>query len=791
MAIKCPKCHSDNPDASHFCAECGTKLPPSEDISISRTETLETPTEELTTGSTFAGRYQMIEKLGKGGMGKVYRVLDKKLNEEVALKLIKPEIALDKKTIDRFSNELKIARKIVHRNVGRMYHLSEEKGTHYITMEYIPGEDLKSSIRRFGPLPIGKSISIARQVCEGLAEAHRQGVVHRDLKPNNIMIDKEGNARIMDFGIARSLSTKEITGEGVMIGTPEYMSPEQVEGKEADQRSDLYALGVILYEIVTGKLPFEGDTPFSIGMKHKSETPRDPKELNAQIPGKLSHVILKCMEKKREDRYKKAEEILSELNQIKTREPEAEKIIERKWKKSIAVLPFTDLSPKKDQEYFCDGMAEELINSLTKISELRVVARTSAFSFREKDLDVREIGKRLNVDTVLEGSVRTAGKRVRITAQLINVADGYHIWSEKYDRDLEDIFATQDEISLAIVDILKVKLLGDEKAKLMKRYTDNLEAYKLYLKGRYFWSKRYEIGVKKGLEYFQQAIEKDKDYTLAYSGLADSYIILSWYSPLPQKEAHQKAREAALKALEIDDRLAEAHISLAFVKLLADWDWTSSEKEFKLAIELNPKYITGHHWYAFYFLFRNRFDDAIAEMNHALELDPFSLIINCDLGFMYYFARDYEKAIETLQKTLEMDPNFISAHSFMGRVYLQKSMYEEALAEFQKEREPSRGWFQNVDSSIGITYVKMGKKKEAKKILDEMIERTQSGYVSPFHIALLKFAFGENDQGFEWLDKAYEEHDQSLFYLNIEPLFDSVRSDPRFTALLKKMGLEK
>jgi TolB-like protein/lipoprotein NlpI len=504
----------------------------------------------------------------------------------------------------------------------------------------------------------------------------------------------------------------------------------------------------------------------------------------------LARLILKCLEKDREKRYQKVEKVLLELSKIEAAGVEKVNDEEVEWQNSIAVMPFADLSPQKDQEYFCDGMAEELINALTKIKDLRVVARTSAFSFKGKEIDIREIGKKLNVNTILEGSVRKAGNRLRIMAQLINVADGYHLWSEKYDRDIEDVFAIQDEISLAIVDKLKLKLLKEEKVDLLKRYTDNLEAYQLYLKGRYFWNKRFEIGLKRGLEFFQQAIERDKGYTLAYSGLADCYILLPWYGIFSQKEAYQKAEEAARKALEIDDKLAEAHTSMAFVKLLSDWDWEAAEKEFKQAIELNAKYSTAHHWYAFCLFFRARFDEAIAEMEKALELDPFSLIINCDFGWALYYARQYDRAIEVLKKTLELDPNFVSAHSFLGRAYLQKKMYKEALAEFRKEKEPSRGWMQNVETVVGITHMRMGKKKEAQKILEDMVERSKHEYVSPYHISLLSFNLGENERGFEWLDKAYKEHEDWLLYLKVESLFDSVRSDPRFTKLLKKIGLE-
>ena len=484
------------------------------------------PVHELTPGGFFSDRYQVIEELGRGGMGKVLKVFDSRIKEVVALKLLNPDIAAHEETIERFRNELKFARKIVHKNVGRMYDINEEKGIHYILMEYVPGEDLKSFIRRSRQLTVGTAIAIAKQVCEGLAEAHRLGVVHRDLKPQNIMIDKEGDVRIMDFGIARSLEEKGASEAGMIIGTPEYMSPEQAEGEEADQRSDIYSLGVIIYEMVTGKVPFEGKAAFEIIMKQKTEAPPNPVELNPQVPLDLSRLILKCMEKDREKRYQTAEGLLTELKEIGTPKPERRKLSEKKWKNSIAVLPFVDLSPQRDQEYFCDGLAEELINSLSHIHELRVAARTSAFSFKGKDLDIREIGKLLNVQAILEGSVRKAGERLRITAQLVSVADGYHLWSEKYDRGMEDIFAVQDEISLEIVDKLKVKLLKGEKTKVLKRHTENKDAYNLFLKGRYFWNRRNEGDLKRAIECYHEAVEKDPKYSLPYLGIADHFIMM-------------------------------------------------------------------------------------------------------------------------------------------------------------------------------------------------------------------------------------------------------------------------
>jgi len=460
MGVRCPKCRHENPDDTRFCGICGTKLLSPEEVEV--TETIETPKEKLTTGTTFARRYQIIEELGKGGMGKVYKVYDTKIKDKIALKLIKPEIAKDKKTIERFSNELRLTRKIRHKNICQMFDLGEERGTHFITMEFVEGQDLKKLIRQTGQLAVGTTINIAKQVCLGLVEAHTSAVVHRDLKPSNIMIDADGNARIMDFGIARSLEAKGITGAGVMIGTPEYMSPEQVEGKEIDKRSDIYSLGVILYEMVTGRVPFEGETSLSIAMKHKSEEPPDPKDLNDQISEGFSQVILRCMKKDKEKRYQDAEELLSQLNNLEKgilttgrifpeKKSTAETTSEIRWENSIAVLPFVDLSSKRDQEYFCDGMTDEIILKLSKLTDLKVISRTSVMRYKNTEKDIREIGQELGVATIMEGSIRKEANDIRISAQLINVGDGFHLWSDTYDRKLERIFEVQEDVSRSMM----------------------------------------------------------------------------------------------------------------------------------------------------------------------------------------------------------------------------------------------------------------------------------------------------------------------------------------------------
>ena len=835
--MQCPRCRLENPEGTFYCEKCGEELSPPEEIQPSRTETYVRPKQDLTTGSTFANRYQIIEELGRGGMGKVYKAFDKEVNAKIALKLIKPEIAADKDTIERFRNELKVARDISHKNICRMYDLGKDAGNYYLTMEYVPGEDLKNMIRMSGQLGVGTAVNIAKQVGEGLSEAHKLGFVHRDLKPSNIMIDRNGCVRIMDFGIARSIKGKGITDAGVTIGTPEYMSPEQVEGKDVDQRSDIYSLGVILYEMLTGRVPFEGDTPFTVGVKHKGEIPKDPREFNAQVPDGLSRLILKCLEKTKEKRCQSTDELRSDLGKIEKGIPTAERaipnvkpltskeitvkfnlkkvlipsiiviaviilgvairrLLPRKQpapaepgRQSIAVLPFEDLSPSKDQEYLCNGMAETLINALTNIKDLWVPARTSSFSFKGKNLGIREIGRQLGVDNLLESSVQVIGNKLRITANLIQAKTGFHVWSQAYDRQLKDVFAIQDEIAQAIVKALKITLLGEKERPLVKNYTHNLDAYNLYLQGRYFWYKRTDEAMLESVKYFDRAIEKDPSYALAYAGLADSYITLGQWRVAPPKDVYPKAKQAAIKALEIDEGLGEAHASLAMIKRDFEWDWPGSGQEFKRAIELNPNYSVAHQWYSEYLVTAGRFEQAIAEVKRAQELDPLSLVNYVAGAIVFRMARQFDLSLAECQKAIDLDPNYGPAYLYRGYSYLSKGIHEKAVLDIKKYLALSRP-SPNFQSKLAVSYALAGHGNETRKILDDLMKQSGQEYISPMAIAEIYQALGAKDEAFLWFEKAVEERAYGIIYLKTSPDYDALRSDPRFTKLLQKIGLE-
>ena len=837
--MKCPNCSADNPESFRFCKDCGSPLDlkikkdPFEALKIQKLTM-----DKLSPGTLFAGRYQIIEELGTGGMGRVYKVLDKELDTLVVLKVILPEVVADPETIPRFRNELKLSREISHKNVCRMFDLNTSKGTYYITMEFVDGESLKNIILMTKKLSVATAMDITKQICEGLGEAHRHGVVHRDLKPGNIIIDRDGNAKILDFGLARSIESQGITATGIIIGTPQYMSPEQVQEKTVDQRSDIYSLGILLYEMLTGQVPFDGDSPVRVALRHVKEKPIEPKDLNLKIPQVVSRVILKCLAKEKEDRFQSTQELSAELSQI---EKTASKIktddfarkektgiagifgIKKKWAvlgsfailacllvlaaigffgrdrgkvfDSIAVLPFKidNIGPgqESETEYLADGITENIITKLAKLPGLKkVIARSSVFQYKGKDIDPQEVGKELGVDTLLASRMSQYGDELSITVELVDTADNRRIWGDSYQIDRNQIFEVQDNITNSITESLRLELTGEERERIAKRYTESSEAFKAYARGQYLWNKRTETDLLMAIEHFEEALRIDPNYALAHTGLSLSYLLLPEYGNYLPNIAYQKAKEAALRALEIDTDLAEARTSLAQIKRRYDLDWNAAEREYKRAIELDPNYAMAHHWYGYDMMCMARYDEAIQMIERAHELDPLSLVINRNLGQVYYRSGQYERGKEALLRVFAKNPNFSYLHYHLGNIEFQQGRYAEALVLFQREKDNARGWALHMQPWIGMAYAKQGMTDQARTILADLISQFQRNHVPPTPVAALHFVLGDIEEGFLWLEKAYEGYDSWVRLLKTDTVFDPVREDPRFLEILKKIGLE-
>ena len=731
--------------------------------------------------------YRIIEKLGEGGMGVVYKAEDLSLDRPVALKFLSPRAMGTEEDQERFVHEAKAAASLNHPNICTIYEIANADGKTFIAMEYVEGENLHVRMKS-APLPLDEALAIAADIGRGLGAAHERGIVHRDIKPANIVVTPTRAVKIMDFGLARVAGGEQLTRPGTTLGTVSYMSPEQARGDDVDGRTDIWSLGVVLYEMLTGNRPFVGDRDMAVIYSILNEEPRPPIDLCPDMPETLETILKKALAKDRDTRYASAlgfaGDVFAVRGALETGSPTVvlpSTAARPRTQPSVAVLPFANLSADPAQEYFCDGMAEEIINSLAQLDKLRVVARTSSFAFKGKNEDIREMGRQLGVETLLEGSVRRAGNRLRVTTQLINVADGYHLWSERFDREMEDVFAIQDEISLAVTDALKLRLLGEEKKKVVKRHTENFKAYRAYLKGRYHWFIRSSSDIEKAIEYLKEAVAIDPEYALAYAGLADCYGVLPIYRPVAPEEIYPEAKAAAMKALELDDSLAEAHAALACIMSNYEWDWAGAEQEIRQAIELNPGYATAYQWAAEGLIALGRFDEAVEVMNKARELDPLSIFMNARVGMAFYYARRYDEARAILETTLEVDPSFAQARYFLSLVYSMEKRYEEAIEMIPEES--FRAW-------VAVLHALNGDTDKAHKVMNDVLSRGSASYNWPSVRASFCFALGDLDGCFEWLEKAVEEKDPRLQNMLRSPFTDSLRDDPRFNAILEKMGLE-
>ena len=769
--------------------------------------------------------YRVVDKLGQGGMGEVFLAQDTSLDRKVALKFLPEQWRHDPTARKRFLREAKSAAALDHPYICKVYETAEVDDTSFIAMEYVPGQTLMERLSE-GPLALSEALQTAVEVAEALEEAHGAGIVHRDLKPSNIMLRPEGHVKVMDFGLAKGSTEGEddqeqtvtqLTQSGATVGTPAYMSPEQLRGQPLDARSDIFSFGVMLYEMATGMHPFKRDTQVDTAHAILSQDP-PPLTDHTERMGSLQPVIEKMVDKEPEQRYQSIQEVRTDLSQVLSgstvgkhvrpgRAPSAGAL----WKtvaalvlivvaflgwwffpgettpaiperiSSIAVLPLDNVSGDPEQAYFAAGMHEALITDLSKIGALKVISRRSVLRYREMDKSIPEIALELGVDAVITGGVLPVGDQVRITAQLIDGKTDESLWAESYNRGLRDVLVLQSEVARAIAGEIKIAVTAEEEARLAEAQQVDPEVHDLYLKGRYHWN---DDEFEKSVEYFQEALRIDPDFALAHASLADTYIVWAHQGMAP-KRAYPQAQSAALKALGIDDSLAQAHVALADAKYHYDWDWEGAEEGFQRAFDLNPSYATGHWWYSGLLAALGRFEEAITEIKLAQTLEPLSIRLHGFAVWVRYLARQHDEAIAAFKTVVDLDPN--ASQGLLGVIYQAKGMHQQAAEVFEKAALKGNV---GAKSSLAQAYARGGRKIETLQLLRELEELYRKRYFPAMLLAEGYASLGEKDQAFLWLDKAAEARDAGLIWVNVDARYDPLRSDPRFTDLLRRMGLE-
>ena len=775
-----------------------------------------TAEDDLLEGQEF-GHYRIDRLLGRGGMGSVYLAEDSRLGRFVALKVLPAAFIDGSFAVKRFHREARSASQINHENVAHIYEFGDIDGRYFMAMEYVPGRTLRELIKDGGLGP-DKIVDYAVQVADALAAAHQKSVIHRDIKPENIAIRDDGIVKVLDFGLAQQKASLDNPGSlsGILMGTTSYMSPEQVRAQDLDERTDIWSLGVVIYEMVTGKRPFQGETPTELHAAILADDFPHPKL--AEGSGRLFQIAEKCLQKERSERYLTAESLADDLRAISSGGRSGKKKLwwagaavlaaviaaagiwffgvgtsqttSAKPIESIAVLPFINDSGTPDKEYLADGMTETLAASISQIPSLTVKARSSVFKYKGHEVDAVSAGRDLSVQAVLLGRVAERDGQLALNLSLVDVASGKQIWGKEYRRPADELLGLQKQVTLDLSGELNRRLSGTDSQKIARVYTTDATAFDDYLYGRFYWNKRTGKDIKKSIDYFNKAIKIDPDFALAYAGLADSQVLTSSYAGVPPSESFPKAKAYAIKALELDDSLAEAHTTLSYILFIYDWNFEESDRQMNRAIELNPNYATAYHWYGNGLLLATgRFDESIEAMKHARRLDPLSLIINADLATSYLYALRLDEAIEQFHNTLDMDNNFFYAHLYLGRAYLLRGDYQKALDELDTaaklDDDPRTLMLRS------RVYSKMNRRSDALRMLDEMKTKGNDRYISNFDYALVYSGLGDNDRAFEYLEKGYRAHDGNLVYIKADPLFADLRTDPRYHDLARRIGLEK